>query len=676
MTFWQKIKYYYRKKKRIRNLDANFFLSAKTMLTEKREIHFPLHETPLVSILIPFYNNERYTRNCLASIFDNLPEASFEIILINDNSPDIMDFSQIKSISIINNDRNLGFLKSVNKGIKQSKGTFIYLLNNDTEVRKGFLDELLYVFNRFTNVGAVGSKILNEDGSLQEAGAYFLNGSRIEQSIPKRKPYYPEVNFIYRADYCSGCSLLFKKRSDDDSLCLFDEQFSPAYFEDTDLCFQLRYQKNKEIYYTPFSEIIHFNGKSYIENNDTKSKKNILFEKNFEIFKSKWSKELADIKSETVNQRKSELCNNKCVVFYNVDVPTHDKDSGSNRAKEIMIGYQRMGYFVIQISSRNKITNHYNKFFQQRGICVYYEHLATRSNDRWAFLERMQLKSALIWLSGPQIFIRNYKTLGKLKGLNKTIIFDMVDIHHLRLRRALDMDPNNDQFKKQYKIFFEWEKLALQSADVVVAISKTEAEYITDFAPVKKIVIISNVHNARENVDTVPFENRKDILFIGSTHTPNIDAIYYLYNDIMPLVWSKTPNLVVNIVGNVNEKINDIDDTRFVFKGYVPDVTPLFNNSRLMVAPLRYGAGVKGKIGQAFEFKLPVITSDMGAEGMGLENNRNVLIANNAEEFAAMILSLYSDHYLWEKLRDGMGAILEQYSSEVMCAGLKEIEEK
>jgi len=258
MGIWRELEYSLRRIKRIRKLEQKYQNVEVINDSYKNEkISFPYYENPLVSIIIPYFNQEIYTWNCLYSIYKNLPKTSFEIVLVNDKSTENLDFSSIENIKIIHNEENLGFLKSVNKAITQARGEYIYLLNNDTIVKNGFLDELLFVFDNFPNVGAAGSMLLNADGSLQEAGSVFMKDCKISQVVGKKKSYYPEFNYIYQVDYCSGCSLLLKKLDDNGNLNLFDEQFAPAYFEETDLCFRLKYIQGKDIYYTPFSKIIH-----------------------------------------------------------------------------------------------------------------------------------------------------------------------------------------------------------------------------------------------------------------------------------------------------------------------------------------------------------------------------------------------------------------------------------
>lgn len=673
MGLWRELKYVVRKVKRIKKLKKDFFQTTDIPVLERRNLKFPKSESPLVSIIIPFYNQENYTWGCLKSIYENLPEVDFEIILIDDNSSETYDFSLIENLKLIKNPSNIGFLKSCNQGIAKATGKYIYLLNNDTIVHKGFLDELVYVFNNFDNVGAVGSMLINANGSLQEAGSVFMKDCNIAQVVDHRKPYFPIVNYIYKVDYCSGCSLLFKKNADNGETNLFDEQFAPAYFEETDLCFRIKFEQHKNVYYTPFSKVVHFNGASYNAKKDnTPTEKEKLFEKNLAIFKSKWGDQINAIAAENVQQRILELNQNKNIFFYNDRIPEFDNNSGELRLTEIIKGYKKEGYNVVFIAEKNKIDNPYNEYFQRLGVCVYYEYLAYK--DLKEFYKLFDAKKAIAWFYAANAFIKNHQKIQEhFSSIFK--IYDMVDIHHLRYKRALNSDPKNRFYKKNYSAFYKSEKKAALEADLIIPISEEEKQYMDTFVPGKKQIVISNIHYTKINInETKKFEERKDLLFIGSVHHPNIDAIYFLANQILPIIWKKLPDVKLNIIGNVDQKITNINHPNIIFHGYIPDIVPHFLNNRIMVAPLRYGAGVKGKIGQAFEYHLPVITSSIGAEGMLSDNGDNMILADNEKDFAEKTIELYTNKNLWiqQQLKSADG--LEPFSINTLHRKIHEIE--
>jgi O-antigen biosynthesis protein len=679
MGLFRKLKHSIRRMNRIKDLEKSYAPKSISPINiyNDEPFNFESSLSPLVSILIPFYNEKNYTVNCLKHLHSHLDKTvAYEIILIDDNSTDDVNLEFISGIKIIRNNQNLGFLKNINIGIKEAVGQFVYILNNDTEVQDGFLNELLNVFYTFPNVGAVGSKLINADGTLQEAGSVFLKDCSIHNIAGKRKVFYPQINYTYKVDYSSGCSLLFKKYNDAGEINLFDKQFAPAYFEETDFCFQLKYLQHKDVYYCPFSEVLHYNGVSYNseKNNyiERTEKKEALFKINLEKFKSKWQAQIDAIKASTIEERIEELYGNKSIVIFCGRIPEHDKDSGSNRLKEIIEAYKELGFNVLLIKSKNYLKDSpYIEYYQRLGVHVFYEHKIGVGIGE--YIKNNISNATISWYYNPDIFIEHFNNL-KNYLQKSTVVFDMVDIHHLRFKRALELQPQNKKLQKQYSKYLAAEKEASLLSDFVVTISDQEAKYMETFCEAKKIITISNIHYTRIAVEnTLPFEDRKDILFIGSIHEPNIDALYFLYKDIMPLVWEKLPHVKVNIIGNIKDKIQDINHPNILFKGYVPNIEELFLSNKYMIAPLRYGAGVKGKIGQAFEYFLPVITTTIGAEGMQLIDGESALIYDDATGFANAIINLYNNKTLWLKLQSNSEKNLSPFSKKKLKEQLLKI---
>ena len=352
---------------------------------------------------------------------------------------------------------------------------------------------------------------------------------------------------------------------------------------------------------------------------------------------------------------------NKTIVFISGALPTHDKDSGSNRLLEIILAFKKLNYNCI-ICVENVFENDkYVQFYKQLGVIVYVE--SFQFNTYKSFLKSLS-SIDYIWFYGPNTLKNYFNKVSKFLPNTKTI-FDMVDIHFLRYQRAIEIEPSRISLKKRYKKYFTIETKLAKKVDFVIAISDKEKAFMSDYLPDNKIVTISNVHYPKVKQNEIPtFINRENLLFIGSSHTPNIDAVHYLYNEIMPLVWETLPNIKVQIIGSVNKEINSITHKNIEFLGFVENVEPYFLNSKLMIAPLRYGAGVKGKVGQAFEYYLPVVTTSIGAEGMFLENKLNAMIADNAVDFANKIIEVYTQNEIWDKLSKNSELSLYPFSKE------------
>ena len=346
----------------------------------------------------------------------------------------------------------------------------------------------------------------------------------------------------------------------------------------------------------------------------------------------------------------------KSIVFVSNSLPTFDKDSGANRLKEIIEEFLNCDFKCYFLKNDTDSSSKYWNYFSEIGVTI----VNISEVEKIQSLENVNY----VWFNGPNSFKKNLNFVSQHLPKSK-IIYDMVDVHFLRYKRSLLLNP----FKiSDYKRYFKYKKIEtklIKKASIVVAISEKEKELISKYVSPEKVITISNIHYPKVSKTEIPtFNQRKNILFIGSKHTPNIDAIYFLYNEIMPKVWKINKEIKVQIIGDVVEEIKGISNPLFEFLGYVPNVESYFLNNKLMVAPLRYGAGVKGKIGQAFEYYLPVITTDIGAEGMNLTDNHHAIITNDSTEFANKIVELYENEVLWQKLSDASEDSLKPFSKE------------
>ncbi|MGJ1388219.1 glycosyltransferase [Sphingobacterium spiritivorum] len=656
---------YIHKRRHINYLKKEYrYIDSNSSSIAGNEISFPVFEEPLVSIIIPLFHQDQYTRKCLSSIAAHLPGVSFELILIDNTKTPY--FQDIVNIKLISNAETTGFISSVNKGIEIAKGDYVYILDNRTVVLDGFLDELLYVFDNNNNVGAVTSMLINPDGTLQGAGGLFLADSQSEE-VNNPAIYHPVVNYVRKIDYAPNCSLLFKRLTEDGEVNLLDKQSEMPGTEGSEICFNLKYLQNKDIYYTPFSKVIHFD-ESRIK------KKSGQTDKKPDTLKTNWTEKRRKIKAVSSQQRVLELYKNKNIVFFHDRIPQFDNNSGDLRLTEIIAAFRKLGYHITLVVRHNRIDNTYCQYFRRSGVCVIYDYRLF--NELPDFLKSLNFSSPLCWFSTSTCFMRYYKP-AKEQWPNAKTIFDMVDIHHLRYKRALEHEPENKDFIQNYAKYLKEEQKAAQLADIIVPISDQEAQYMREFSGRDEMVVISNIHYTKVTIAEIPdFEEREGIFFIGSQHHPNIDAVRFLAHEIMPLIWSTHPEIHLHIVGNLNLVMEEIKHPQIHFYGYVPDVSKHYRKHRLMVAPLRSGAGVKGKIGQAFEYFMPVVTSKIGAEGMNMQDNVNALLAEDAQEFAAKIIQLYTNKEVWHYIQSNSEDSLTPFSKENLYKKIQEIEQK
>ena len=254
-----------------------------------------------------------------------------------------------------------------------------------------------------------------------------------------------------------------------------------------------------------------------------------------------------------------------------------------------------------------------------------------------------------------------------------TLIYDTVDLHGIRHRRAAELSRDAEDFR-QADYYDRMEAVNILSADRIVAISAHEARLIANRHPDARVFTIPNIHSAQDRVPG--FAERGGLLFIGHyLHAPNQDAAEHLARDIHPMVRAALGDVPLYLVGSSpTEQIKGLAGNGVHVAGHVPNAEEYFDRCRVFAAPLRYGAGMKGKIGQSMSLGLPVVTTSIGAEGMDLENGETALIADNPQDFAAAVIRLYRDEALWRELsRKALDHVGSRFSVSVARTALQEL---
>ena len=361
----------------------------------------------------------------------------------------------------------------------------------------------------------------------------------------------------------------------------------------------------------------------------------------------------------------------KNVLIIDEIIPEFNKDSGSRRLTEIikLLLKNKVSVFLIADLKQYKYKSDYIQKFKDLGVNVYQPSIDQKGQlvTKEDFIKLITPKIEVAWLHRPTIFSK-FQSLVKTANPNIKLVFDMVDFHYVRLLREYELNKD-ESLKAEAEKFLKIELENCKNADVVIAISTTDKELLKQhFNTDEKVVLISNIHQHIDKSDNFnSFEKRNDLLFVGSfRHDPNSDAVKYLKENIMPLVWKDIPDLKVNIIGSyITDDIEALASDRFKLLGFVDDLDAVINTTKLFVAPLRFGAGIKGKIGQSLEHSLPLVTTNVGAEGFDFGEQTNVMIANNAEAIAQKVIDLYTNKILWEEASNSCKTILEPFSLKV-----------
>ena len=633
-------------------------------------LHVPSSPTPLVSVILPTYGQDLHTFTALVALAGEALEVPLEVIVADDAAPTPAAdaLRAVTGVRFVRNAANKGYLRNCNHAASLAQGEYLLFLNNDAVPAPGAIAALLDVFARFPDAGAAGAKLVYPDGRLQEAGAIVWRDGSAWNCGRGDDPERPEHNYVRAVDYCSAACLLVP-RSTFETLGRFDERYAPAYCEDTDLCLRLG-ASGRKTYYQPAAEVVHFEGVSHGTDVAGGTKRYQL--DNQAKLRDRWADRLVAHRANGVlPSLERDRGAVRRVLVVEACMLTPDQDSGSLRTFRLMKLMRGQGCKVSFVAANLERRDPYIRQLQQEGIEVlhtpYVRSIDELLRDRGGDFDVVVL--ARYYVAAKHIdAVRRYAPRALL-------VFDTLDLHYVRHRRLAQLEKSAALAQGAEAIYRE-EVSCVRRCDVTWVVSDVERDLVLREVPSATVLVQTNIH---EPVGSArPFAEREGLLFVGGfRHPPNVDAAMWLARDLAPLLRERLPGVTTYIVGsNPPKAVRELAGPGVEFVGFVEDLEPWMARCRVSISPLRYGAGVKGKVNQAMSHGLPVVATRVSIEGMHLVEGEEVLVAEDAAEFAAAVARVYGDEGLWSRLSAaGVANVERHFSPQVASAALQRLYE-
>ncbi|AJQ86760.1 glycosyltransferase [Xanthomonas oryzae] len=628
----------------------------------------PHSAAPRVSVVIPVYNHIAHTLACLRSLAAHPPLVDVEIIVVDDGSSDATaeQLPQVAGLHYHLRASNGGFIAACNDGIALARGDFVVLLNNDTIPQPGWLDRLIDTFAQHPSAGLIGAQLVYPDGRLQESGGVvFGDGSawsygRFESSDDPRYAY------VRAMDYCSGAAIALP-RTLLQTLGGLDRRYMPAYYEDTDLAFAVR-AAGYHALVQPASVVVHDEGTS--NGTDTRTGVKAYQVRNQGVFAEKWQQALkAQLPVGTVPGPALLHRGQRQVLILDECVPQPDRDSGSLRQFNLIRLLREEGAHVVFVPTRREHAGRHTQALQQLGVEVWY---APFLEGVGSWLRTHGARFAVVLLVRHHVAHACLPLLKQYAPQARTL-FDTVDLHYLRERRGAEVAGDANLLRGAERTRLR-ELEIMAATDVTLLVSAAEQVQLRTDAPHIRTALLSNLHDVAGSGHS--FAQRRDLVFVGGfRHPPNVDAVQWFISAIFPQVRAQLPDVVFHCIGaDLPDALKLLADEcpGVQLHGHVPDLVPFMDSARIAVAPLRFGAGVKGKINLSMAHGQPVVGTTCAVEGMHLRDGEDVCVADDANAFAAAIVRLYQDAALWQRLADnGLRNVAEYFSLDAARATVR-----
>lgn len=634
---------YFRKK-------ANFMLP----VVAHQKLDFSYEGRPDISVIMLVKNHLAVTLTALASLRANY-NGKIQLLIGDNHSTDDTRLIQnaLIGVRVTRFAYNFGYGRACNYLIEQVEAPITVFLNNDIYLYPNAISVLCKHLLSKSDIGAVGGKIIHPDGNLQEAGSMIWRDGTTGGYLRGQDPSIAEANFVRNVDYCSTAMMAIRT-SLLQQLNGFSPIYYPAYFEDTDLCVRIL-KAGYRVVYHPDAVVEHMeyassdpivssglirrnHGKFVKEHNDFLRFQHPRHSDNIVIARQRPSKE-------------------KRILFIEDRIPLRRLGSGYVRSNDIIHQMAKLGYQVTVYP----INNYYPHLYQiysdlPETVEILYD--KTIDNIRDFFLERAGYYDA-IWIGRTHNLHRILPMMGEANRYipQDCLVLDTEVIaapRTLLRNKILGLEDDKEETLEEA---LETELSCARHCQTMITVNKIDADYARQVG-FDKVALLGHMMSVRPTPKK--WEERTGILFVGALHdslSPNFDSLQWFVNAVLPILVKEMGNdFTLTIAGYVHPSVNMSVFSQYPqvkLLGPVENLTHLYNDHRVYIAPTRFAGGIPYKLHEAASFGIPIVATELLVDQLEWTDEEDILAGSidNAEFFASQIIRLYQTEKLWDKLR-------------------------
>lgn len=632
-------------------------------------------DDPRVSIVVLVLDDVDMVGGCLESLRRTIDSSWRPEIVVVANGTSLsrlQDLQRREDIVLVRSETNLGFAGGNNLGVGAARGELLVFVNDDAVVEPDWLDQLAVTAGSDPRIGAVGSRILFEDGSLQEAGAVIWGDgptSAVGRDLPAGSREY---GYVRDVDYVSANGMLVR-RDAWEAVGGFAGDYHPAYYEDVDLCMAMR-RAGRRVVYEPRSVVRHREGGS-------SSYRYRMFLMGYQrnVFRQKWADQIAGYERYPTSDRAAAIeralhrigGHPPRVLILDDALPDPGLGSGFGRAAAALEELVGAGFAVtfrpfdprlgdqVHTPARTSVVDH----LADLGVDVRYEHIGP-------LLRRSGTNFDVVLCSRPRSYGELQPHLGRLRS-QVPVIYDTEAIWSRGLQRDAGLIREPEQSAALLRTAEEirvTELDAIGRADHVVAVSEEEAALIAEMrseadADPTAVTVIGG-DSQPWSPGPAGWSERRNIVFpagwLAGVNSPNLTSLRHFVDEILPRVVASIPWVRILVTGgNPPPEALALAGPNVEFLGYVPDMRSVLDGARVVAVPARSGAGRKLKTSEAMLAGVPTVSTGLGAEGIDVSERGGLVVTDDPGSFAEALVSLHEDPRAWADAR----ARLEAYGA-------------